>query len=130
MSPSKTPEELVVEADETVRLHRAIRELDDRTARIIRLRFGFVDGKPRTLNQIADELGLTESRICQIEAKTLRTLARRLEPQMPSLRGHEIALRRLARSRGSRSSYLEDSSALGGGAFPSQQIEDLRWGHP
>ncbi len=78
---AKTPEELVIDADEAARLHQAISTLDTRTARIIRLRYGIEDGRPWTQNEIADEIELTESRISQIESKTLGRLRRRLEPR-------------------------------------------------
>ena len=48
--------------------------LSEREAGIIRLRFGFTDGRPRTLDEIGRVYGLTRERIRQIEAKTMTKL--------------------------------------------------------
>jgi RNA polymerase primary sigma factor len=45
-----------------------------REARVLELRFGLVDGHPRTLEEVGQELGLTRERIRQIESKTLSKL--------------------------------------------------------
>ncbi len=49
-------------------------DLSERERRIIRLRFGLVDGQPRTLEEVGREFGVTRERIRQIEAKTLAKL--------------------------------------------------------
>jgi len=41
---------------------------------VMLLRFGFLDGRSRTLEEVAKEFGITRERIRQIEAKTLRLL--------------------------------------------------------
>jgi DNA-directed RNA polymerase sigma subunit (sigma70/sigma32) len=46
----------------------------ERYKQVILLRFGFLDGRPRTLEDVAKEFGVTRERIRQIEAKTLRLL--------------------------------------------------------
>ena len=48
--------------------------LGERERRIIRLRFGMADGRPRTLEEVGREFGVTRERIRQIEAKTLAKL--------------------------------------------------------
>ena len=40
----------------------------------LQLRFGLVDGKPRTLEEVGKEFNVTRERIRQIEAKALRKL--------------------------------------------------------
>ena len=45
-----------------------------RERRVLELRFGLEDGRPRTLEEIAHEFGVTRERIRQIEAKALRKL--------------------------------------------------------
>ena len=59
--------------------------LTEREIRILQLRFGFVDGHERTLEQVGQEFGITRERIRQLEAKALRKLrqpgvAEKLQP--------------------------------------------------
>jgi RNA polymerase primary sigma factor len=48
--------------------------LGDRERRVLQLRFGLDDGRQRTLEEVARELGVTRERIRQVEAKALRKL--------------------------------------------------------
>jgi len=52
----------------------SLSELSDRELRIIQLRFGFVDGDPHTLQEIADEFGLSRERIRQIVGEAMHRL--------------------------------------------------------
>jgi len=52
----------------------ALAELNDREKQVVRLRFGLDDGRPRTLEEVGREFGVTRERIRQIEAKTLAKL--------------------------------------------------------
>jgi len=49
-------------------------ELSDREQEVVRLRFGLDDGRPRTLEEVGRQFGVTRERIRQIEAKTLAKL--------------------------------------------------------
>ncbi|HEY3318467.1 MAG TPA: RNA polymerase sigma factor RpoD [Coriobacteriia bacterium] len=55
-------------------LGQALGLLADRERRVIELRFGLVDGHPRTLEEVGREFGVTRERIRQIEHKTLMKL--------------------------------------------------------
>ena len=55
-------------------LEKALSTLTPRQARILRLRFGLLDGRNYTLEEIGQEYGLTRERIRQIEHKALRRL--------------------------------------------------------
>jgi RNA polymerase primary sigma factor len=48
--------------------------LSERERRVIELRFGLLDGHPRTLEEVGREFGVTRERIRQIESKTLSKL--------------------------------------------------------
>ena len=51
-----------------------LEDLSEREADVVRLRFGLVDGRPRTLEEVGREFGVTRERIRQIESKTLAKL--------------------------------------------------------
>jgi len=53
-----------------------LNELPDRESQILILRFGLLDGRPRTLEEVGREFNLTRERIRQIEDDTLRRLRR------------------------------------------------------
>ena len=55
-------------------LMEVIKSLTEREQKVIILRFGLEDGKPRTLEEVGKVFGITRERIRQIEAKSLRKL--------------------------------------------------------
>jgi len=55
-------------------LESVLHTLADREKDVIRLRFGLVDGQPRTLEEVGKKFGVTRERIRQIESKTLSKL--------------------------------------------------------
>jgi len=48
--------------------------LTERERKVVELRFGMVDGQPRTLEEVGSAFGVTRERIRQIESKTLSKL--------------------------------------------------------
>ena len=63
-------------------LDRVLDNLSIREQRIIQLRFGLLDGHPRTLEEVGHEFGVTRERIRQIESKTLAKLRHPSRAQM------------------------------------------------
>ena len=55
-------------------LYNVMNDLTDREERVLRLRYGLDDNKPRTLEEVGKEFGVTRERIRQIEAKAIRKL--------------------------------------------------------
>jgi RNA polymerase primary sigma factor len=63
-------------------LDQVLDNLSIREQRIIQLRFGLIDGHPRTLEEVGREFGVTRERIRQIESKTLAKLRHPSRAQM------------------------------------------------
>ena len=55
-------------------LDKVLQTLTTREAHVLKLRFGLVDGRTRTLEEVGKEFNITRERIRQIEAKALRKL--------------------------------------------------------
>jgi RNA polymerase primary sigma factor len=55
-------------------LEDVLDDLNTREKRVIQLRFGLLDGQPRTLEEVGRVFGVTRERIRQIESKTLSKL--------------------------------------------------------
>jgi RNA polymerase primary sigma factor len=55
-------------------LESVLHTLSEREKKVIQLRFGLMDGHPRTLEEVGREFGVTRERIRQIESKTLSKL--------------------------------------------------------
>lgn len=55
-------------------LDEVLQTLNPREQKVLELRFGIKDGRPRTLEEVGKEFGVTRERIRQIEAKALRKL--------------------------------------------------------
>ena len=55
-------------------IERELNTLTPREAQVIKLRYGLIDGRARTLEEVGQEFEITRERIRQIEAKALRKL--------------------------------------------------------
>jgi len=71
--PSETLERVQVETRRSEGLQTALRKLDDRSRRIIEARW-LREENPATLQELADEYGVSAERIRQIESKALKQM--------------------------------------------------------
>ena len=69
-----SPSEAAMNLSLKEKMASVLRKLSPREERIIRMRFGFEDGTPRTLEEVGQAFAVTRERIRQIEAKALRKL--------------------------------------------------------
>ena len=69
----KLPQQTEVAARELLKEHlkELLASLPDRERRVIEMRFGLIDGRNRTLEEVGEEFGVTRERVCQIEKKAL-----------------------------------------------------------
>ena len=69
-----TPPEVAAQSSMRSHIDAVLSQLNDRERKVLELRFGITDGKPRTLEEIGKDLSLTRERIRQIERKALGRL--------------------------------------------------------
>lgn len=84
VAPQPAPLDVASQAETAATVARALQRLDQRSEAVLRLRFGFEDGREWTLQEIGERLGVSRERVRQIERDALATL-----------RGY-VALRELA----------------------------------
>ena len=78
-SDAPSPEDLVLAALERTRIEGLLNHLDDRSAGIMRARYGLEDGREHSLTEVATRFSLSRERIRQLEIQALgrlRELAR------------------------------------------------------
>lgn len=71
---SLNPHETLVQNEIQEAIQSALDTLEEREARVLRLRFGLEDGRPHTLEEVGELYGVTRERIRQIEAKAMRKM--------------------------------------------------------
>jgi len=71
---SPAPEDIASYTLLREQLLEVLNSLTPREAKVLKLRFGLEDGRPRTLEEVGAEFKVTRERIRQIEAKALRKL--------------------------------------------------------
>ncbi len=74
-----SPPDTVVHADLKGKIREILKSLTERESRILEMRYGLVDGREHTLEEVGDRFRVTRERIRQIELKAIRKL------QHPSL---------------------------------------------
>ncbi|MHC4274836.1 MAG: sigma-70 family RNA polymerase sigma factor, partial [Planctomycetota bacterium] len=78
------PHEAIAQCEEFQTIIRLLEAIDERDARVLKLRFGLEGQEPLTLKQIGEEVGLTRERVRQIEVDALRKLQARLDDDRPT----------------------------------------------
>lgn len=68
------PDEMVLDAEDRERLEGMLASLDDRSADVVRRRYGLVDGRQAKLSDIGHVWGITAERVRQIERSALAQL--------------------------------------------------------
>ena len=71
---AQSPEEYTTKSLLKDELYAIMQDLTPRERRVLELRYGLIDNRPRTLEEVGREFGVTRERIRQIEAKAIRKL--------------------------------------------------------
>lgn len=77
-------QEQMIREDELLTIRKLLDAIDEREARILRMRFGFDGQEPLTLKQIAHEIGISRERVRQIADEALRKLNGQINDDRPS----------------------------------------------
>lgn len=77
------PEQKVMHEDNLDTIRQLLGAIDEREAKILRLRYGLNGEEPLTLKQIGTHVGLTRERVRQIEIEALRKLNERFQSDRP-----------------------------------------------
>ena len=70
----KQPHQILVDDAETELIDKLLSLLEDRDAKILRMRYGLVNGDPMTLKEIGERVSLSRERVRQIENEALKKL--------------------------------------------------------
>lgn len=68
------PDEVVLDAEDRSRLEGLLESLDDRSADVVRRRYGLLDGRQAKLSDIGAHWGITAERVRQIERQAIARL--------------------------------------------------------
>lgn len=79
-----TPDERILRTEELGVLGRLLETIDEREAKVLRLRFGLEGCEPLTLKEIADHVGCSRERVRQIVDEALSKLNEKLQDASPT----------------------------------------------
>lgn len=69
-----TPDRILGDVESIKRLVELLRDLDERERMILKMRFGLDNNRPRTLEEVSQEIGRTRERVRQIQNQALSKL--------------------------------------------------------
>ena len=84
-----TPDEVAIRMLTREDVAQALEDLNPRLRLLLQLRFGFFDDRPRTLEEVGQELGITRERVRQLEKQALDRL--RVSGRLPSPQDLELS---------------------------------------
>lgn len=70
------PHDVFLKKENSKTIKKSMEDLNDRDRQIVIMRYGLDDNEPKTLGEVADQLGLSRERVRQIEERAVRTLRR------------------------------------------------------
>jgi len=79
---SPAPDTTVLDVEARERLNRLVEQLDERSADIVRARYGLVDGRTHKLADIGAKHGISAERVRQLEREALQKLRRIGDPDL------------------------------------------------
>ena len=76
-----SPDENLRQEQDVTLMRELMHHLSPRELQIIRHRFGFAEGREKTLEEVGQEMGLTRERIRQLQNSALAKLRHKLKEQ-------------------------------------------------
>jgi len=71
---ARQPEQILFDSMETEMIEKLLSAIDEREAKILRMRYGLENGDPMTLKEIGERVNLSRERVRQIENEALKKL--------------------------------------------------------
>ena len=68
------PHDVFLRSENTSVLQQSLMELNDRDREVLTLRFGLIDNEPKTLGEVAQQMGLSRERVRQLEERAVATM--------------------------------------------------------
>jgi len=101
-SNTKTPDDVVLNDQEIMKISELLNVINERDANILRMRFGIGCDNPMTLKKISKKVGLTRERVRQIQNEALKELYAFMNKERPDEIREMIKNRKKSRRRNTR----------------------------
>lgn len=83
------PHDVFLRSENTQVLQQSLMQLKDRDREILTLRFGLIDNEPKTLGEVAEQMGLSRERVRQIEERAVTHMRKAARKAGLLEQGHE-----------------------------------------